>query len=197
MPCIGSWFCNQSLPSMLLFVICLRYSFEICWLTVVDLKRLEVQARDGPSDPYAVAKWRILNRLHDRNETMYYKVSFCLFSFVCMNLQKSVLIFFTSVDLASAVIDSLYPLVTLLFITYNMWAMSLNSIWCHLLSLHCNPWRMFYNDLELSNAGNFPMITDIYDTFNIYYSLYPMHICTRPMFIYVQFLFWLQWKYRC
>ncbi|XP_022924734.1 NAD-dependent malic enzyme 1, mitochondrial isoform X1 [Cucurbita moschata] len=41
---------------------------------MVDLKRLEVQARDGPSDPNALAKWRILNRLHDRNETMYYKV---------------------------------------------------------------------------------------------------------------------------
>ncbi|KAF6170155.1 hypothetical protein GIB67_038688 [Kingdonia uniflora] len=41
---------------------------------MVDLKRLEVQARDGPADPYALAKWRILNRLHDRNETMYYKV---------------------------------------------------------------------------------------------------------------------------
>ncbi|KAK3000334.1 hypothetical protein RJ639_020428 [Escallonia herrerae] len=39
-----------------------------------DLKRLAVNARDGPSDPYALAKWRILNRLHDRNETMYYKV---------------------------------------------------------------------------------------------------------------------------
>lgn len=42
---------------------------------MVDLKRLEVNARDGPSDPNALAKWRILNRLHDRNETMYYKVS--------------------------------------------------------------------------------------------------------------------------
>ncbi|KAJ4952198.1 hypothetical protein NE237_029030 [Protea cynaroides] len=41
---------------------------------MVDLKRLEVQARDGPSDPNALAKWRILNRLHDRNEAMYYKV---------------------------------------------------------------------------------------------------------------------------
>nr|XP_025674874.1 NAD-dependent malic enzyme 62 kDa isoform, mitochondrial isoform X2 [Arachis hypogaea] len=41
---------------------------------MVDLKRLQVQARDGPSDPNALAKWRILNRLHDRNETMYYKV---------------------------------------------------------------------------------------------------------------------------
>ncbi|XP_057979078.1 NAD-dependent malic enzyme 62 kDa isoform, mitochondrial [Malania oleifera] len=41
---------------------------------MVDLKRLAVNARDGPSDPYALAKWRILNRLHDRNETMYYKV---------------------------------------------------------------------------------------------------------------------------
>ncbi|KAK9142893.1 hypothetical protein Syun_012293 [Stephania yunnanensis] len=41
---------------------------------MADLKRLEVQARDGPADPYALAKWRILNRLHDRNETMFYKV---------------------------------------------------------------------------------------------------------------------------
>ncbi|KAJ8642747.1 hypothetical protein MRB53_004495 [Persea americana] len=41
---------------------------------MVDLRRLQVKARDGPSDPYALAKWRILNRLHDRNETMYYKV---------------------------------------------------------------------------------------------------------------------------
>ncbi|OIT00700.1 PREDICTED: NAD-dependent malic enzyme 62 kDa isoform, mitochondrial [Nicotiana attenuata] len=41
---------------------------------MADLKRLEVQARDGPSDPYVLAKWRILNRLHDRNETLYYKV---------------------------------------------------------------------------------------------------------------------------
>ena len=43
--------------------------------SVADLKRLEKSARDGPSDPYSLAKWRILNRLHDRNETMYYKVS--------------------------------------------------------------------------------------------------------------------------
>ncbi|KAG5538788.1 hypothetical protein RHGRI_019364 [Rhododendron griersonianum] len=41
---------------------------------MADLKRLEVNARDGPSDPNALAMWRILNRLHDRNETMYYKV---------------------------------------------------------------------------------------------------------------------------
>ncbi|XP_030515472.2 NAD-dependent malic enzyme 62 kDa isoform, mitochondrial [Rhodamnia argentea] len=41
---------------------------------MVDLKRLEVQARDGPGDPNALAKWRILNRLHDRNETMYFQV---------------------------------------------------------------------------------------------------------------------------
>ncbi|KAL2478285.1 NAD-dependent malic enzyme 1 [Forsythia ovata] len=41
---------------------------------MADLKRLELSARDGPSDPNNLAKWRILNRLHDRNETMYYKV---------------------------------------------------------------------------------------------------------------------------
>lgn len=43
-----------------------------------DLKTLEHKARDGPSDPNALAMWRILNRLHDRNETMYYKVSYKL-----------------------------------------------------------------------------------------------------------------------
>ncbi|KAJ4949752.1 hypothetical protein NE237_000040 [Protea cynaroides] len=41
---------------------------------VVDLKRLEVQSRDGPSDRNALAKWWILNRLHNQNEAMYYKV---------------------------------------------------------------------------------------------------------------------------
>lgn len=41
---------------------------------MLDLKRLEEQAKDGPSDPNALAKWRILNRLHDRNESMFYKV---------------------------------------------------------------------------------------------------------------------------
>ncbi|KAL8253981.1 hypothetical protein R6Q59_032202 [Mikania micrantha] len=37
-----------------------------------DLDRLEMTARDG--DTSSLAKWRILNRLHDRNETMYYKI---------------------------------------------------------------------------------------------------------------------------
>lgn len=45
---------------------------------MADLKTLEHKARDGPSDPNALAMWRILNRLHDRNETMYYKVSYKL-----------------------------------------------------------------------------------------------------------------------
>lgn len=41
---------------------------------VLDLKRLGQNARDGLSDTYQLAKGRILNRLYDRNETMYYKV---------------------------------------------------------------------------------------------------------------------------
>ncbi|GJN07392.1 hypothetical protein PR202_ga25220 [Eleusine coracana subsp. coracana] len=41
---------------------------------MLDLHRLQKYAKDGPSDTYPLAKWRILNRLHDRNETMYYKV---------------------------------------------------------------------------------------------------------------------------
>nr|GEU97438.1 NAD-dependent malic enzyme 62 kDa isoform, mitochondrial [Tanacetum cinerariifolium] len=39
-----------------------------------DLKRLETNVSNGHSDTLALAKWRILNRLHDRNETMYYKI---------------------------------------------------------------------------------------------------------------------------
>ncbi|XP_020574509.1 NAD-dependent malic enzyme 62 kDa isoform, mitochondrial isoform X2 [Phalaenopsis equestris] len=41
---------------------------------MVDLNRSQVNARDGPSDNISLAKWRVLNRLHDRNGTMYYKV---------------------------------------------------------------------------------------------------------------------------
>ncbi|KAI3495097.1 hypothetical protein L1887_37253 [Cichorium endivia] len=41
---------------------------------MTELKKLEMNARDGPSDTICLAKWRILNRLHDRNETMYYKL---------------------------------------------------------------------------------------------------------------------------
>ncbi|XP_057532447.1 NAD-dependent malic enzyme 65 kDa isoform, mitochondrial [Amaranthus tricolor] len=41
---------------------------------MADLRVLELTTKDGPSDTYALAKWRILNRLHDRNETMYFKV---------------------------------------------------------------------------------------------------------------------------
>ncbi|KAF3772584.1 NAD-dependent malic enzyme 1 [Nymphaea thermarum] len=41
---------------------------------MVDLERWKKSARDGPTDTTSLAMWRILNRLHDRNETMYYKV---------------------------------------------------------------------------------------------------------------------------
>ncbi|OAY67073.1 NAD-dependent malic enzyme 62 kDa isoform, mitochondrial [Ananas comosus] len=45
---------------------------------MMDLKRLQVNARAGRFDTNALAKWRILNRLHDRNETMYYKACFSI-----------------------------------------------------------------------------------------------------------------------
>lgn len=59
-----------------MLVIMFLLLFVLTQIIVADLKRLEQSARDGPSDPYSLAKWRILNRLHDRNETMYYKVSY-------------------------------------------------------------------------------------------------------------------------
>ncbi|XP_077223580.1 NAD-dependent malic enzyme 59 kDa isoform, mitochondrial-like [Tasmannia lanceolata] len=37
-------------------------------------KSLEQNTRGEPANVVALAKWRILNRLHDRNETLYYRV---------------------------------------------------------------------------------------------------------------------------
>lgn len=60
------------------------FFFCFTFITVLDMQRLQKYARDGPSDTYPLAKWRILNRLHDRNETMYYKVcNFTTHTFVC------------------------------------------------------------------------------------------------------------------
>ncbi len=43
-------------------------------VAVVDFRQLEANTTDGADDMNALAKWRILNRLHDRNETLYYHV---------------------------------------------------------------------------------------------------------------------------
>lgn len=45
-----------------------------CDRFMVSFRSLEHNTRDGSADLTALAKWRILNRLHDRNETLYYKV---------------------------------------------------------------------------------------------------------------------------
>uniref|UniRef100_A0A0D6QYN4 Malic enzyme n=1 Tax=Araucaria cunninghamii TaxID=56994 RepID=A0A0D6QYN4_ARACU len=50
-------------------------SFEQqCHRFMESFRSLEHNTRDGPAESTALAKWRILNRLHDRNETLYYKV---------------------------------------------------------------------------------------------------------------------------
>ncbi|KAH9325439.1 hypothetical protein KI387_005617, partial [Taxus chinensis] len=45
-----------------------------CHRFMDSFRSLEHNTRDGTADSTALAKWRILNRLHDRNETLYYKV---------------------------------------------------------------------------------------------------------------------------
>lgn len=45
-----------------------------CQRFMDSFRSLEHNTQDGPADSTALAKWRILNRLHDRNETLYYKV---------------------------------------------------------------------------------------------------------------------------
>lgn len=49
------------------------WPFEV--LAVGNFRSLEKHTKDGAEDMTALAKWRILNRLHDRNETLYYRVS--------------------------------------------------------------------------------------------------------------------------
>ncbi|BBN07248.1 malate dehydrogenase (oxaloacetate-decarboxylating)(NADP+) [Marchantia polymorpha subsp. ruderalis] len=41
---------------------------------MANFRSLERNTRDGPQEVAALAKWRILNRLHDRNETLFYKI---------------------------------------------------------------------------------------------------------------------------
>lgn len=41
---------------------------------MANFRSLERNTRDGPTEVAALAKWRILNRLHDRNETLFYKI---------------------------------------------------------------------------------------------------------------------------
>jgi len=41
---------------------------------VNDYRILERHPSHTPDNPLELQKWRILNRLHDRNETLYYKV---------------------------------------------------------------------------------------------------------------------------
>lgn len=38
-------------------------------------RSLEKNTQGQPNNVVSLAKWRILNRLHDRNETLYYRVS--------------------------------------------------------------------------------------------------------------------------
>jgi hypothetical protein len=45
-------------------------------LLVESYRSLEKNTMGQPAGVVALAKWRILNRLHDRNETLYDRVSF-------------------------------------------------------------------------------------------------------------------------
>jgi hypothetical protein len=43
-------------------------------LLVESYRSLEKNTQGQPDSVVSLAKWRILNRLHDRNETLYYRV---------------------------------------------------------------------------------------------------------------------------
>ena len=43
--------------------------------TVESYRSLEKNTQGEPEEAVSLAKWRILNRLHDRNETLYFGVS--------------------------------------------------------------------------------------------------------------------------
>lgn len=61
--------CYEDLKVYLIFVI--KY-FE---LSVESYRSLEKNTQGQSEGFVALSKWRILNRLHDRNETLYYRVS--------------------------------------------------------------------------------------------------------------------------
>jgi hypothetical protein len=50
-------------------------SFLFLNLLVESYRSLEKNTWGQPDSIVTLAKWRILNRLHDRNETLYYRVS--------------------------------------------------------------------------------------------------------------------------
>ena len=50
-------------------------SFLFFKMLVESYRSLEKNTKDQPDGIFSLAKWRILNRLHDRNETLYYWVS--------------------------------------------------------------------------------------------------------------------------
>ena len=50
-------------------------SFLFFKMLVESYRSLEKNTKDQPDGIVSLAKWRILNRLHDRNETLYYWVS--------------------------------------------------------------------------------------------------------------------------
>lgn len=53
----------------------LTHSFSQILLLVESYHSLEHNTKGQPQSVVSLAKWRILNRLHDRNETLYYRVS--------------------------------------------------------------------------------------------------------------------------
>lgn len=53
----------------------LSVSYLLFELLVESFRSLEKNTEGQPNKVVSLAKWRILNRLHDRNETLYYRVS--------------------------------------------------------------------------------------------------------------------------
>lgn len=53
----------------------LEMTFFTAVFEVESYRSLERNTEGQPDGPVSLAKWRILNRLHDRNETLYYRVS--------------------------------------------------------------------------------------------------------------------------
>lgn len=69
---------NMSLQDIFLLMITgLRTSYLVSLFfkfTVESYRSLEKNTQGQPDGVVSLAKWRILNRLHDRNETLYYRV---------------------------------------------------------------------------------------------------------------------------
>ena len=73
---INPWFKESSNSTIAELVLTFKQnSLWVFELAVESYRSMERNTQGLSENAVALEKWRVLNRLHDRNETLYYRVS--------------------------------------------------------------------------------------------------------------------------